>query len=301
MCGKRCAFLECSPQSLGSSPEHGERRHCRRPRWSLRVGLAAACVCAADVASVLPHPVVVAPPGAAPPVAFAAFLAEPRGASPTALLQEAELVAVPARLPSHEVRRHYHERLRAWSERLQDYRANMTSAGLASGSPASAGNASELSSATLRAASPLAAPVGLTACALAAASVRERESARVEARLLGSAGLHAALVLRDLWVYGSLDPFSFDRMHQQRRKKLAAEGNRTVSDEDVCLALVDSSTRTSKAFDALAENRRSEGASYEWETAHLYFWPCLVLVSCVYAVEAFVQWLPKPSTKCARD
>lgn len=185
-------------------------------------------------------------------------------APPPSLLGPADLAGTSDRcLSSAEVRVNYHRRLRQWAVRATGYQENATQM------------AEDLS---------VAEP---TKCKLAEASVREREAARIWARHQGAAALHWALVARDVWVYGSLDPFRFDAMREQRRKKLEAKGAK-VADGEICEALVSSSTRSNPEWDKAAAGRAVVGDAYPLETLRLYTVPGSALVVTVYMLERLV-------------
>jgi len=264
---------------------------CLRPgRLSIVTLAAVTCVCLLDSLCFLPHPVSAPPPGAPPPLSLHA-------AAPDAAEKIKEEQSGQFGLPMAEVRRNYHKRLEAWSRRALVYRQNLTLAAaemLQIRRPSAAVDL-ENSAPTDNLAKPKLSPE----CSLADASVREREAARVEARLQGSAGLHAWLVLRDVFVYGSLDPFTLEAMMRQKRVKMQkANGGKVPTDDEVCLALVDSSARSNKAWDEAAESRGRHEISYAMETAKLYLAPMLAVSAVAYLSE--VAWSFKRQ-KCNKD
>merc|ERR1719203_95212 len=160
-------------------------------------------------------------------------LPHPESAVPGAFPKQA-ISTVPLRgLPSQEVRLNYKARLETWNKQLESYRRNLTFANieLVMGNEIGLGAVADAKPA---------------ACKLAAASVRERHAARVEARLQGSVGIHLCLIFRDLLVYRSLSPFTFEAMMENRRAKIKATNGIEPTDDEVCQALMDASQRTSK-------------------------------------------------------
>jgi len=197
---------------------------------------------------------------------------------PPAAAAAGGLLELPGRrdrgLPSHRVRSNYHEHLASWGEKLQAYQSEPAKFDAevprhAAGAAAATGSG----------------PDGPT-CRLAAASVREREAARIGARLQGAAGLHWALNVRDVLVYRALDPFSFSRMMAQRRSKMRKESATLApSDEEVCKALVESSLRTNEAWNARAEAQAGLQSTYLDEVLRLYAASLLVAALAAYVVE----------------
>lgn len=203
------------------------------------------------------------------------YLPHPTAAAPSSFL-EATYSASPKCLAAHKVRRNYWSHLEEWGQRLKVFRNNLQQAEadvLALSPDSSEENAIVAETAT----SP--------ACRLAAASIREREAARIEARLQGSAGLHLFLILRDIFVYRSTSPFTFEAMMRHRRAKMEQAGDTAISDDDVCLAIVDASLRTSKAFDAMAEEQERQQRSYFIEIVHNYGLIVCVLVALAWVAE----------------
>lgn len=154
-------------------------------------------------------------------------------------------------LPSGEVRRNYKARLQVLSDKLSAFRRET--------------NVTET------------AP-----CSLAAVAVQEREGARIEARLKGPAAMHAALMLRDLWVYQSLEPFTLQNMMQQKRSKMTkSHPEAPPSDHEVCLALVESSTQSNKNWDLTAEATTGANLSYGQETLVMVYLPVSLVITMI--------------------
>merc|ERR1712194_81557 len=121
----------------------------------------------------------------------------------------------------------------------------------------------------------------------ARASARERAAARVEARLTGSAALHALVMVRDLLVYGPWWTFTPETVFPKTRRRLsgAHESMASPSDDDVCLAIVDHATRTSKAFDNMAKNFDVLQWGYTIETMTIYGLAMCTSTLTLYVVE----------------
>jgi len=191
-------------------------------------------------------------------------------------------------LPSSEVRSHYNARLEEWAQTASSFRANLTRVDLElpkRNDSATCGDACGLRSLTA-ATSPC--RRCSSTCRLAEAGVLERHSARVEARLRGSAVLHCYLIFRDLWVYRSFDAFSPEAMMKLTRHKLIARGKKaSPSDFEVCDALVESASRSSAAFNDLAESLGEQAVGYTKETIFLYLYPALAIVFVVYLIEVW--------------
>lgn len=217
----------------------------------LAIMIAMACF---DSVAWLPHPPVAIPIGVPP--------------SPGEIRPELrEKFATP------QIRNKYKARLASWAKRAAKYWKNITLAEL------------DLGSAWKQSAKTTSGNM----CALAMVSVSERESARVEARLHGSAGLHWVLLIRDFWTYQSLNPFTFEAMKKHTIKK-----NGKISDEDVCNAMVESSTRSNPAWDATAAKRAEHEHTYCTETLTLYIGPSLSIFLLVYFVERTLMFARDP-------
>jgi len=96
--------------------------------------------------------------------------------------------------------------------------------------------------------------------------------------------MHLGLIARDLWVYGSSSPFAPDAMIASRRKKIEAKGQ-NATDDEVCRAVVDSSLRTNKEWNAAAEARAAQQQGYVEETLWLYLWPSVGLALAAYLAQ----------------
>merc|ERR1712046_312037 len=117
-------------------------------------------------------------------------------------------------LPGHEVRKVYHSFIDDLAGEISSYVQNHTLAVL-----------------EFNLASEADVP-----CKIAEYSVEQRSIARIAARYRGSAIMRYFLQFRDVVVYGSMDPFSFEEMRKQRRKKLEKKDKtKSFSDKDVCL------------------------------------------------------------------
>mmetsp|Transcript_63830 Transcript_63830/g.120915 ORF Transcript_63830/g.120915 Transcript_63830/m.120915 type:complete len:294 (-) Transcript_63830:196-1077(-) len=168
-------------------------------------------------------------------------------------------------LPAAEVRAKYHMRLEAWEQRAKYIRDNLTIR--ASELP---GNSS-------------------AACRLAAAAVRERHGARVEARLYGSSAAHFLLIIRDIWHYRSLNPFEPEAMIQKKRQKMTKPGLPHPTSDGVCLEVVEASSRSNKAWDAHAAELAKKDHGYIGETAWLHTKITCCVLLAVYAFEVVLQ------------
>mmetsp|Transcript_48495 Transcript_48495/g.140483 ORF Transcript_48495/g.140483 Transcript_48495/m.140483 type:complete len:322 (-) Transcript_48495:132-1097(-) len=177
-------------------------------------------------------------------------------------------------LPAHEVRRQYHEQLSRWASQVRDYLGNETLLQL------------ELPRNT---SGPLG---GSPICLLAARCVVERRDARSRTRLMGSSLAHSLLIARDWWVYGSDAVFTPEAMMASRRAKMEAKGLKPTDDE-VCRAVVDSSTRTNKDYDEAAKALEAQQQSYVTETFLLYLWPSLPVVTTAYLLQLAAACLRK--------
>jgi hypothetical protein len=180
-------------------------------------------------------------------------------------------------LPSPEVRKRYHQRLQALAATANKYHRNLTLA------------SKELPVEPSREKSAV--------CRLAEAAVKEREAARVEARLFGSVGQHLALIVRDIYVYRSLDPFTPKKMLADRRQKMlgkAKDKNKQITDDEVCEAVVEASVRSNKAYDKAASAKA--GISFAEETIWFYAIPSLCLIGVTYLVEVLRSRPGKPGT-----
>merc|ERR1740121_2055420 len=89
-------------------------------------------------------------------------------------------------------------------------------------------------------------------------------------RLQGSAGMHLLLIVRDVFVYKSMSPFTFEAMMNRARRKLEERNGTDVDDNDACSALIHSSIQTSKGFNAMAEEQERQQFTYVWEIVLLY-------------------------------
>lgn len=230
-------------------------------RGSLVLGF---ILCFLDCACWLPHP--------AAPLPTFELLKRPSDAEVALQASEAEshlINELKARagapvsgLPSFEVRKNYKQRLSALAVRLQEHNRNATLMTLSA------------------------------ACRLAAVASHERQAARIEARLQGSAASHLGLQLRDLFVYRSLDPFSLENMMKTKRSKMEKklqEGSAAPSDNDVCLGLVESSTRSNQGWDEAAEAASTWQMSYILETALLYASVFSVVAAMTYVSEVLYR------------
>jgi len=264
---------------------------CRRPgRTPLLVAALILLAMVLDVLCLLPHPVAAAPPGA--PTKPPATPVAADGDAPQKLLLPGP---PPIGLASWQVRKNYHERLQAWEGRVAEYRRNLSLADeelspytrpmqLATNPTASF---AEIGTATT--------PMPLSPiCALAAASVRERESARVEARLQGSGMLHLVLQLRDLYVYQSWDPFTFEAMKSRKAKKMTGPNGTVPPDDEVCNALIGSSSQSNKGWDKTAEGRAAAGTTYGAEVVQLYLIPLFLFPLVMYLFQEMWSWAYGP-------
>lgn len=209
-------------------------------------------------------------------------LPHPESAVPGAFPKQA-ISTVPLRgLPSQEVRLNYKARLETWNKQLESYRRNLTFANieLVMGNEIGLGAVADAKPA---------------ACKLAAASVRERHAARVEARLQGSVGIHLCLIFRDLLVYRSLSPFTFEAMMENRRAKIKATNGIEPTDDEVCQALMDASQRTSKHFDAMAKEKGQQQITFVRETMEIYMLPFCGLAAITYVAEVCCRYRKKRS------
>ena len=101
---------------------------------------------------------------------------------------------------------------------------------------------------------------------------------------MGSAGTHVSLVLRDWYVYGSLSPFSLEAMMKQRKEKMMQKaGGVEPTEEEVCLALVESSMKSNAAWDKSVQEQ--EGIGYARETWMFYLPLTLAAYAAVYLAE----------------
>lgn len=221
-----------------------------------------------DFACWLPHPM--AAPNGAPP---------PPSEVPQTLATPPPSLTTQRGLPSHKVRQNYHARLEAWEKRATEYKGNLTRAG------------QELPNAD-----PELGPRwqgGGPICSLAVASVREREAARIGARLQGSAAIHCLLILRDLFMYKALSPFEPEAMLAKRHHKLTSERRRSnttnstleLSLDEVCEAVVAASMRTSAGFDTLAKQLEERQTSYLQELLWNYVLLAVSLALLAYMAE----------------
>jgi len=179
-------------------------------------------------------------------------------------------------LPAHEVRKLYHEQLDRFASHARRFLQNATLLGL------------ELPR-HRDASEPLG---GLPICRLAALSVEERLDARIRSRLMGSSFTHCLLIMRDWWVYGSDSSFTPKAMIANRRKKMQAKGE-NPTDEDVCRAVVESSTRSNKDYDKAAKALEDRQQGYVAETISAYLWPSFVLATIVHLVQVFWEYLQR--------
>mmetsp|Transcript_56795 Transcript_56795/g.122792 ORF Transcript_56795/g.122792 Transcript_56795/m.122792 type:complete len:243 (-) Transcript_56795:82-810(-) len=159
-------------------------------------------------------------------------------------------------LPASAVRKTYHKRLSSWKDKTN---ATNLRGSLPPRQPAE--------------------PTLSPDCRLAEASVAERAGARIAGRQQGSAAMHVILDLRDLWVYKSWDPFTLEGLMKQKRGKMPA----TASDDEVCRALVQSSTRANRDFDAAARARQRFG--YVEETLSIYLGLGCIIVALYLLLE----------------
>lgn len=229
---------------------------------TIQAAIVMVVLCGLDLLCLLPHPVNTTPPGA--PVQH-----NLSSKNVSLSISKANSTRGQKCLPSYKVRANYHKRLWAWAERVKPQRYNT----------------STVEAVILDADRPKTWPHS-PACMLAAAAVDERESARVEARLQGSALMHCLLILRDWWVYGSLESFTPEAMYHQRLAKMEKAGAKSPDSDQVCLSLVDSSLRTNPHFDAIAEDQAEHAITYLADTVHQYVYATIVVVLSVFVFEA---------------
>eukprot|EP00933_Yihiella_yeosuensis_P032689 TRINITY_DN26314_c0_g1_i1.p1 TRINITY_DN26314_c0_g1~~TRINITY_DN26314_c0_g1_i1.p1 ORF type:complete len:295 (+),score=49.95 TRINITY_DN26314_c0_g1_i1:69-887(+) len=174
------------------------------------------------------------------------------------IVDELKALAYPnGSVSSSEVREYYHARLKVLQTKLGDFQRNM-------GNPESK----------------------ITPCDLAEVAVKERERARIEARSFGSSGQHLVLILRDLFVYGSLTPFTLEKMMRKKKHQLDKQHGTKTSDAEVCNALVESSTRSNPSWDKSAKEAADHWQmSYAQETMAMYLVLVVALTIIVYLAE----------------
>jgi hypothetical protein len=131
---------------------------------------------------------------------------------------------------------------------------------------------------------------GSALCRLAAASVRERNMAKLDAQMQMSALANALFSLRDnvrfdLGLFSTSQTFDF-WVARKRSQMLLEEQYRVEppSEDDVCLRVTNSSTLTSAEFDAYAADMEGMHLGYARETAIMYS-------GLIIAVVLFARWV----------
>jgi len=135
------------------------------------------------------------------------------------------------------------------------------------------------------------------ACRLAKQSVGVRHSLRVEARWRGSALAHAFFIVRDWFVYGMNNSFSYEEMIDRKRKKMARETGQEPTDPEVCQAVLDSSTRANSGYTKSAAKLGKVGFSYQVETAGLH----LIFAIAMFGVTLLVETIQRCLRRSAKE
>merc|ERR1712187_300036 len=99
----------------------------------------------------------------------------------------------------------------------------------------------------------------------------------------------------DLVVYRSLDPFTFESMKKQRRKKLKEAAKKSgntqpITEASVCAALVEKSTQSSEAWNKAANAAEKIGAGYFMETLQSYLGPLFAFVAGAHLLQVLIRF-----------
>lgn len=188
------------------------------------------------------------------------------------------------------IRARYHRVLKAWAERAREMSKNLTQAALDYPQFKAVAVLKEGES---------------IACRVAAAGFQARSHARVAARLQGSAVSHLLLDVRDRLVYGG--DYTLAGLARKTRTKLRTRLGREPRGGEVCWGLVETSSRSNEAWDAVAQNVGEKGWPYWLEALGWVAIPGSVIVVMCYLLEIaagfFMQAKPRmePERRTAQD
>lgn len=134
----------------------------------------------------------------------------------------------------------------------------------------------------------------------------ERHAARVQARIMGSSVSHVFLIIRDIYVYRSFNPFTPQAMMNKKRKKMTQKGKAPPTDDEVCHEIIGSSTKSNEGWNKIADDnplgdaeKALQGALYVYQTMRMYIQLTPVIVAIAYLSEVLARRRSASSKKDA--
>jgi len=131
-------------------------------------------------------------------------------------------------------------------------------------------------------------------CELTGLAVRARMAIKTKARIQGSSTMHAALIVRDWFVYGFFNEFGLKSLMDRKRSKMQKEGL-SPSQEEVCEAVLTSSFRSNPDWTELAKTAGEAGITYQSEIVSIY--GGMVVITIVASALLAILW--RCATCCA--